>query len=59
MFKSNIHNNVVNASMESDADLVIIGSHGRTGIEKLLMGSVAERVVALAPCSVLVVKTAM
>jgi hypothetical protein len=50
---------VVNASMESSADLVIMGSHGRTGIEKLLMGSVAERVVALAPCSVLVVKTAM
>ncbi|MBF0466014.1 MAG: universal stress protein [Nitrospirae bacterium] len=47
---------VVNASMESGADLVIMGSHGRTGIEKLLMGSVAERVVALAPCSVLVVK---
>ncbi|MBF0518753.1 MAG: universal stress protein [Nitrospirae bacterium] len=47
---------VVNASMESGADLVVMGSHGRTGIEKLLMGSVAERVVALAPCSVLVIK---
>ncbi|QWR76644.1 universal stress protein [Candidatus Magnetomonas plexicatena] len=48
---------VVNASMETGTDLVIMGSHGRTGLEKLLMGSVAERVVALAPCSVLVVKT--
>jgi hypothetical protein len=47
---------IVNASTESAADTVIMGSHGRTGIERLLMGSVAERVVALALCSVLVVK---
>jgi hypothetical protein len=38
------------------ADLIVVGTHGRTGIKKLLMGSVAERVIALAHCSVLVVK---
>jgi nucleotide-binding universal stress UspA family protein len=37
-------------------DLIVVGSHGRTGLEKLLMGSVASHVVAHAPCSVLVVR---
>ncbi|WP_420264033.1 universal stress protein [Candidatus Magnetominusculus dajiuhuensis] len=48
---------IVNASMETDRDIVIMGTHGRTGLERLLMGSVAERVVALAMCSILVTKT--
>jgi len=38
------------------ADLVVVGSHGRTGLAKLLIGSVASHVVTHAPCSVLVVK---
>jgi nucleotide-binding universal stress UspA family protein len=38
------------------ADLVVVGSHGRTGMAKLLMGSVASFVVTHAPCSVMVVK---
>jgi hypothetical protein len=33
-----------------------MGTHGRTGLERLLLGSVAERVMREAPCSVLVVK---
>ena len=37
-------------------DLIVVGSHGRTGIAKLLMGSVASHVVTHAPCSVMVVK---
>ena len=37
----------------SDAGLIIISSHGRTGLNRLLIGSVAERVVRLAPCAVL------
>ena len=37
-------------------DLVVVGSHGRTGIKRLLLGSVAEYVVSHAPCSVLVVR---
>lgn len=39
------------------ADLVVVGSHGRSGIKKLLLGSVAAHVVTHAPCPVLVVKT--
>jgi nucleotide-binding universal stress UspA family protein len=38
------------------ADLVVIGSHGRTGFRRMLMGSVAETVVRHAPCSVIVVR---
>jgi len=37
-------------------DLVVMGTLGRTGISKLLLGSVAERVVRFAPCPVLVVR---
>ncbi|MBF0344461.1 MAG: universal stress protein [Nitrospirae bacterium] len=47
---------IVNLSMESGADIIVMGTHGRTGLERLLMGSVAERVTALAMCSSLVVK---
>lgn len=38
------------------ADLVVVGTHGRTGVAHLLIGSVAERVVRHAPCSVLTVR---
>jgi len=41
---------------EEGADIVVVGSHGRTGLAKVLMGSVASHVVTHAPCSVLVVK---
>jgi universal stress protein A len=41
---------------DPDIDLIIIGSHGRSGIKRLLLGSTAERVVEHAPCPVLVVK---
>jgi nucleotide-binding universal stress UspA family protein len=42
---------------ESDADLIVMGSHGRTGIGKVFIGSVAERVIGKAKCRpVLVVK---
>jgi nucleotide-binding universal stress UspA family protein len=41
---------------EVQADLVVIPSHGRTGLRRLLIGSVAERVVRLAHCPVLVLR---
>lgn len=39
-----------------NVDLIVVGSHGRTGIQKLLLGSVASHVVTHAPCSVLVIR---
>ena len=47
---------LVEACRTEHADLVVLGSHGRTGLAKLLMGSVASHVVTHAPCSVLVVR---
>jgi universal stress protein A len=41
---------------EDDVDLIVMGTHGRTGLMRLLMGSVAEAVVRRAPCPVLVYK---
>ena len=40
---------------EEQYDMVVMGSHGRTGLGHMLLGSVAERVVRLSPCPVLVV----
>jgi nucleotide-binding universal stress UspA family protein len=47
---------IVEAAGEWRAGLIVMGSHGRTGLKRLLMGSVTERVVGQAPCPVLVVK---
>ena len=44
-------------AQEIDADLVVIPSHGRTGIERMLIGSVAERVVQHSHCPVLVLRS--
>lgn len=41
---------------EHDADLIVMGSHGRRGFRRLLLGSVTEEVVRLAPCPILVVR---
>jgi universal stress protein A len=50
---------VCQVAEEEKADLIVMGSHGRTGFHHVLLGSVAERVVHHAPCPVLVVgKTA-
>jgi len=47
---------IVNTAERKNTDLIVVGSHGRTGLEKLLMGSVTERVIGHAGCAVLVVK---
>jgi nucleotide-binding universal stress UspA family protein len=47
---------LVELARAEQADLLVVGSHGRTGLSKLLMGSVASHVVTHAPCDVLVVK---
>jgi nucleotide-binding universal stress UspA family protein len=47
---------IVRYGRDAAVDLIVMGTHGRTGLERLLMGSVAERVLRDASCSVLVVK---
>lgn len=47
---------ILNAAQESSCDLILIGTHGRSGIKHLLMGSVAEKVVRKATCPVMTVK---
>ena len=49
---------IVAYAHERGADLIVVGTHGRTGVSRLLMGSVAEAVARLAPCPVLTVPAA-
>jgi nucleotide-binding universal stress UspA family protein len=44
-----------NMLTEHDVDLIVVGTHGRTGVRKLLLGSVAEEIFRLAPCPVMTV----
>lgn len=52
-----IYEAIIEFAKRHEADLIVLGSHGRTGIQKLLIGSVAERVIGHAEAAVLVVKT--
>ena len=47
---------IVQIAADEDVELIVMGTHGRTGITRLLMGSVAEAVVRKAPCPVLTLK---
>ena len=47
---------ILAAAAEIDADLIVMGTHGHTGLMHAFLGSVAERTIRLAPCSVLAVK---
>ena len=48
---------IVETAIELKADLIVMGTHGRTGLGRLVLGSVAEHVLRKAPCPVLTVKT--
>lgn len=47
---------VTRLAEEHDADLLVVGTRGHTGLKHVILGSVAERIIRHAPCSVLVVK---
>jgi nucleotide-binding universal stress UspA family protein len=47
---------IVKVAEDRHCDLIVLGTHGRTGFRRVLMGSVAEQVMRTAPCPVLVVK---
>lgn len=48
---------IVHVASERGCDLIVMGTHGRTGFKRLLLGSVAEKVVRLAECPVLTIST--
>jgi nucleotide-binding universal stress UspA family protein len=47
---------IVRACEEVGADLIVMGTHGRRGVSRALLGSVAESVVRIAPCPVLTIR---
>lgn len=52
----NVAHEILNMAKKKDVDLIVMGTHGYQGFEKILFGSVAEKVVKTAPCPVLTVK---
>jgi nucleotide-binding universal stress UspA family protein len=46
---------IIQEAKEKNVDLIVVGTHGRTGLKRLIMGSVAERVIGHAPCPVMVI----
>jgi nucleotide-binding universal stress UspA family protein len=53
---SNAAQAIVTYAQDAEVDLIVLGTHGRSGLTHFLMGSVAERVVRAAPCPVLTVR---
>jgi nucleotide-binding universal stress UspA family protein len=51
-----IHQEIINAAKDTNADLIVIGSHGRTGLKKLFLGSVAQNILGDTGVPVLVVR---
>jgi nucleotide-binding universal stress UspA family protein len=47
---------IVRVAHKRDADLIVMGTHKRTGLQHVLLGSIAEKVARLAPCPVLTVR---
>jgi nucleotide-binding universal stress UspA family protein len=50
------HDQIPRAARSKRVDVIVMGTHGRTGLPRLFLGSVAERVLARAPCPVLTVR---
>ena len=55
VLNGDIAEELINYAKDKDTDLIIMGTHGYKGLEKVLFGSVADKVVKLAPCPVLTV----
>jgi nucleotide-binding universal stress UspA family protein len=54
--EGHVCDSIIKLATEWPADLIMLGSHGRTGIEKFFLGSVAEGVLLQAPCSIEIIK---
>jgi len=50
------HEDIVATARDEGADLIVIGTHGRSGLNRLMLGSVCDRVIRLSPCPVLAVR---
>lgn len=59
VIESEIRTGILDVAAEWHADLIVMGSHGKKGLRKFLLGSVTEFVARHAPCSVLIVRTPM
>jgi nucleotide-binding universal stress UspA family protein len=57
--ENEIRTGILDVAAEWHADLIVMGSHGKKGLRKFLLGSVTEFVARHAPCSVLIVRTPM
>ncbi len=53
----NVSEQLAKFALDWDADVIVVGSHGRTGMRRYLLGSVAEAIVDIAPCDVEVIKS--
>lgn len=56
LLRGSAYDQIVKAAKSNRADMIVIGTHGRTGLSKLFMGSVATKVVSTATCPVLTVR---
>jgi nucleotide-binding universal stress UspA family protein len=56
LMKGFAHDQIVKAAKSKKANMIVIGTHGRTGLSKLFMGSVAGKVISLATCPVVTVR---
>lgn len=56
LLRGSAHEQIVKAARSRRADMIVIGTHGRTGLSKLFMGSVAAKVVSTATCPVITVR---
>lgn len=56
LLQGNPGEEILRFASKAEVDLIVLGTHGRTGIKHLLIGSVAERIVRHAPCPVFTVK---
>jgi len=56
LLKGIAYEQIVKAAKSRKANMIVIGTHGRTGLSKLVMGSVAGKVISLASCPVVVVR---
>lgn len=56
LLRGSAHDQIVKAAKSKKVDMIVIGTHGRTGLSKLFMGSVAGKVVSAATCPVVTVR---